>query len=572
MRLTLPQAMLPALALLTSCLATSKPVQVGRSLPVVGGAVVSVDPLASTIGAEVLARGGSAVDAAVATALALAVTWPEAGNLGGGGFMLVREHDGNAVFVDYREKAPLRARPDMFLNEAGEVDPVRVRLGYLPVGVPGTVAGLFRAHQEFGRLPWRELVLPAIDLAEGGFEIGPALEKSLAAAAKELALCEQAREIFFDEQGRPLTRGATLVQTDLGRSLRLIAERGSGAFYAGPISEMVVADSEERGGLLCRDDFASYEAVVREPLRGSYRGVDILAGPPPTSGGTVLIESLNQLEQFDLAAMPVGSAEELHLLAEVQRRSFLDRARFLGDPDHVRNPLDRLLDKSYGRQLGQDIDPARATPSDSLALDLDGTLPPPESEQTTHFSVIDADGNAVSNTYTLEESWGAKIVARGTGILLNNEMHDFNVDPGHSTRKGRIGTQPNTILPEKRMLSSMCPVILVRQGRPFLVAGSPGGRTIPSTVLRVVTGMVDHSLSPASAVQLPRVHHGLYPDQLSIERRSGAEVMSRLAGLGHALKERESMGDCHAIGWDPETGELQAAADDRLGGAAATAH
>ncbi|MFH0944706.1 MAG: gamma-glutamyltransferase [Planctomycetota bacterium] len=570
MRLTAPLTLVLLVAALTGCLTTSSQVRVGRVLPVEGGAVVSVDPLASRIGGEVLARGGSAVDAAVATALALAVTWPEAGNLGGGGFMLVRQSEGSAVFIDYREKAPLLARPDMFLNEAGVVDPVKERLGYLPVGVPGTVAGLFRAHQEFGRLPWRELVLPAVELAEGGFEIGPALEKSLASAAKELARCEEARAIFFDEQGQPLAKGALLVQADLGRSLRLIAEQGRDAFYAGPIAEMVVSDSGERGGLLSREDFARYEAVMREPLRGSYRGFEILAGPPPTSGGTVLLESLNQLEQFDLASLPAGSAAELHLLAEAQRRSFLDRARFLGDPDFVRNPLDRLLDKSYGRLLGSGIDLTRATPSDTLALDLDGTLPPPESEQTTHFSVIDADGNAVSNTYTLEESWGARTVARGTGILLNNQMHDFNVDPGRSTRKGRIGTVPNTIRPEKRMLSSMCPVILTRQGRPYLVAGSPGGRSIPSTVLRVVTGMVDHALSPAHAVELSRVHHGLYPDLLLIEQSSGAEVMSRLAELGHTLKKTERQGDCHAIGWDPETGGLQAAADDRLNGGATT--
>ncbi|MBI4881684.1 MAG: gamma-glutamyltransferase [Planctomycetes bacterium] len=543
-------------------------IETGRDLDAAGGAVVSVEPLASAIGARALAQGGSAVDAAIATAFALAVTWPEAGNLGGGGFMLIRARGGRALFIDYREKAPRVAQAGMFLGQDGKVDKNAVRLGYRCAGVPGTVAGLWLAHQLHGELDWAELVLPAAELAEDGFEVSAALADSIARHARELALCEETRRIFLAPDGLPLRTGDWLCQPDLAQSLRLIARGGRHAFYEGELARKIVAGVRGQGGVLSLEDFRRYEAVLREPLVGSYRGCCILAGPPPTSGGQVLIQCLNQLEGFDLPALPAGDPAELHLLAEALKRSFLDRALALGDPDFVSNPLGALLDKEYARRLGASIDPAAATSSDRLAGDLGGTLLPAEGEHTTHISAVDRHGCAVANTYTLEESWGAKVVAAGTGILLNNEMADFNPRPGRSDRDGQIGTRPNVIEPEKRMLSSMCPVIVERNGEVLLVAGSPGGRTIPATVLRVVTGMIDHGLSPAEAVALVRIHHGLYPDRLRIEKAAPAEVRKRLVDMGHALEERDYLGDCHVIGRDPSTGMLRAVADQRRQGAA----
>ena len=537
------------------------------------GVVVSVDPIASAVGAEVLGRGGHAVDAAVAVAFALAVTWPEAGNVGGGGFMLIRSDGGKAVCVDYREMAPAAAHARMFLDETGEVDRYHVRLGYRPVGVPGTVAGLWAAHQRFGRLAWRELVAPAIELASSGFEVREPLLRSIEKAT-ELRDDAEAARIFVRPDGVPVEVGTRLVQADLARSLRAIADGGPDAFYRGWIAERIVAASRAAGGLHTMDDFAAYRAVERTPLRASYRGFEILAAPPPTGGGAILMESLKQLEGFPLSDLDVGSAAELHLLAETLRRSFLDRALHLGDPDFAPFDVDSLLTDSHAATRRDTIDPIRATRSDDLAGDLAGTLPP-EGESTTHFSVVDTDGNAVSNTYTLEESWGAKLVAPGTGIVLNNEMHDFNVTPGRSTRSGRVGTAPNTIEPRKRMLSSMCPAIVVkpdepgRPARPWLVLGSPGGRTIPSTVLRVVTGVIDHGLSPVDAVELTRVHHQLYPDRITVEESVSADAVARLSDMGHEVRTRERQGDCHAIGVDPASGRMLGVADGRRDGGAA---
>jgi len=563
-----PPAFLASLTLLVAagCTQLPKTVVVGTDADASEGCVVCVEPHAARIGAEVLARGGHAVDAAVATAFALAVTWPEAGNIGGGGFMLVRESSGDAAFVDYREMAPAAATPTMFLDAAGEVDAHHVRLGFRPVGVPGTVAGLWEAHQRYGRLPWSELVDPARRLAEDGIVVDVALAGSIGGAAEELALCPEAAAIFLDATGAALAEGARLVQLDLARTLGLIAQGGRGAFYEGPIAGRIADDAEKRGGVMTRSDLAAYRAVVREPLVGSYRGFSILCGPPPTSGGCVLLQALNILEGFDLAAMGASSADELHLLGEASRRAFLDRARWLGDPDFVTAPVDRLTDKAYAAELRASVDPRRATPSDRLAGDLEGTLPL-EGESTTHFSVVDRDGNAVSNTYTLEESWGAKTVAAGTGVVMNNEMHDFNVTPGRSTRTGRVGTAPNTIAPGKRMLSSMCPAIVTRDEDLILVAGSPGGRTIPSTVLRVVTGVIDHGLSARAAVDLPRVHHGLYPDRLSVEGAIDPSTRADLAARGHELRAREAQGDAHVVGPGARVGALVGAADLRRAGA-----
>jgi gamma-glutamyltranspeptidase/glutathione hydrolase len=535
------------------------------------GAVACVEPLAAAIGAQVLAAGGHAVDAAVAVGFALAVTWPEAGNIGGGGFMLIRQADGSAAFLDYRETAPAASREDMFLRTDGSVDTAAIDRSYRGVGVPGTVAGLFAAHRRYGRLPWADLVTPAIELAERGFPVSPALAASIQAAAEKLRGCPEATRIFLP-RGRALEVGATWVQRELGASLRAIRADGEDAFYRGAIARRIASDSASRGGILAAADFAGYRAVWREPLRGGYRGHEILAAPPPSSGGQVLLSALGQLERIEpdgLGGLEPGSADEAHRIAEVLRRAFLDRARFLADPDFEPAPLDRLLDDAHLDALAASFDPARATPSDSLAGDLDGTLAAAgESEQTTHFSVVDAAGNAVANTYTLEQSFGSGIVARGSGILLNDEMGDFNPKPGHSSRGGRIGTRPNRIAPGKRMLSSMCPTIVAKDGELVLVAGSPGGRTIPATVLRVITAIVDHDLDPQRALALPRVHHGLYPDRIRIEERCGVDVLSALEKRGHALDRAAAIGDAHLVA--RRASHLVAIADARRHGAVAT--
>ncbi len=545
-------------------------VDVGTELDASNGAVACVDPIAAEVGARVLARGGNAVDATVATAFALAVTWPAAGNIGGGGFLLYRAANGDASFVDYREIAPARATPTMFLDEHGAIDRYHVDLGFRPVGVPGTVAGLWLAHERFGALPWRELLEPAVRLAADGFVVSPALHDSIAGERDDLARFPESARIFLDEHGGALPAGARLRQPDLARSLARIAEDGPDAFYRGEIAARIVADSDAHGGLLALSDFAAYRAVERAPLVGRYRGRTIVCGPPPTAGGTFLLETLGQLAAFDLHAIDPDDDAELHLISEAMRRSFLDRALHLGDPDFVQDPVEWMTSPAHVDELARSIDRVRATKSDAIAGDLGGTLAPPESEQTTHISVVDRFGNAVANTYTLEDSWGAKVVAAGTGIVMNNEMHDFVVTPGKSDRDGAIGTAPNVIAPGKRMLSSMCPTIVVgADGALELVLGSPGGRTIPSTVIRVLTAEIDHGLAPRAAVDLGRLHQALYPDRLRLERRVDRGVRDRLAARGHAIEDVREQGDCHAILRDPATGRLVAVADRRIAGGVA---
>lgn len=546
-------------------------ISVARELDASNGAVVCVEPEAARIGARVLADGGNAVDAAIATAFALAVTWPEAGNVGGGGFMLVRFQNGDAGFIDYREVAPSRASPTMFLRPDGSIDFEAIDHGWLGVGIPGTVAGLAMAHERYGSRPWTELVKPAAAIARRGFPISKALALSIASARPELAKNAESARIWLREDGTTREEGEQVILVDLANSLDAIAEGGARAFYEGVIAQKIVADSNAHGGLHTLEDFAKYEAVFREPLRGTYRGFDILAAPPPSSGGQILISALNQLESLadfsQLLLARMGTADELHLHAEALRRAFLERYRFLGDPDFVAVDIERMISKERGRELALSIDPLHATLSRELAGDLDGTLRY-ESEHTTHFSVVDALGNAVANTYTLEQSWGSKITAAGTGILMNDEMGDFNAKPGESTQTGRIGTSPNLAAPGKRMLSSMCPLIMTKDDELALVAGSPGGRTIPSTVLRVVTGIADHKMSARGLIDAPRVHHALFPDVLRVENALVESEVELLRSRGHAIERVSKQGDAHLIVREGET--LRAIADTRIDGAAAT--
>jgi gamma-glutamyltranspeptidase/glutathione hydrolase len=523
------------------------------------GMVVSVSPPGSDVGLAILKKGGNAVDAAVATAFALAVTYPAAGNIGGGGFMLVRPPNGEPIVIEYRETAPGAATAPMFVNE-------RKVHGHRVVGVPGTVRGLELAHKRFGKLPWKDLVLPAVALAEEGFVIDDSLARSLNTVLA-LALDYAEFQRVFGKQGRDWQQGDRLVQPELAKTLRLIADGGAAAFYEGPIADQIEAEMKHGGGLVSRADLKSYQARARTPIHGKYRGHDIYAPPPPSSGGTGFVEMLNILENFDLKKMGRWSPETLHLMIEAMRRAYCDRARFLGDPDYVKMPQ-HLLSKQYAHKLAAEIDLTRATPSADLARDIPLAR---EGDSTTHFSVIDKDGMAVANTYTLEHSYGSRVVVKGAGFLLNNEMTDFNWRPGYTDRTGKIGTAANLIAPGKRMLSSQTPTIVVKNGKVLLVTGSPGGRTIINTVLGIVISVIDFNMDIAQAVSAPRLHHQWFPDEIRFEGfASYPDTVKALRQMGHHVADtRARQGDAHSIWVDPRTGTYVGAADRRIDGKAA---
>jgi gamma-glutamyltranspeptidase/glutathione hydrolase len=539
------------------------------------GVVVSVSREASEVGIEVLRRGGHAVDAAVATAFALAVTHPAAGNIGGGGFMMV--HDTSrctTVCVEYRETAPGAATRDIYSKLNG------TSRGHLSASVPGTVRGMALGHEQFGRCCWRDLVEPAVALAANGFSIDEPLAKSLNGWIKRLDPYPEARRVYSKPDGAPWQAGDRLVQPELAKTLRLIADGGPNAFYCGPIADQIVAEMQAGGGLISKADLACYRANLRRPIHGTYRGYDVFAPPPPSSGGIALVQMLNILEQFDLSAGRAvapsppapprrgeggrGSAETTHLFIEAMRRAYFDRARYIGDPAFTGVPVDRLTSKSYARELAAGLDRQRATRSDELGREL---LTPTEGPSTTHFSVVDADGNAVANTYTLQDSYGSHVVVRGTGFLLNNEMTDFNLQPGMTDRNGRIGTAANLVEPGKRMLSSQTPTLVMKEGRVVLVTGTPGGRTIINTVLGVVTNVIDFGMTVRQAVDAPRLHHQWLPDVAKLEPgRVSSDTHRELESRGHKLDDKHKQGDAHSIWIDPGTGLRHGAADKRISG------
>lgn len=538
-----------------------------------GGIVVSVSPPASDVGLATLNGGGNAVDAAVATAFALAVTWPSAGNIGGGGFMMVyagREQE--PVCVEYRETAPAAATPDMLTRDF-RMD------GHRVAATPGTVAGLVLAHKEFGSLPWRDLVMPAVRLAREGFAVNDALASSLNDVLSANQQFAEFQRVYRPPGKERWQAGDRFVQPDLARTLEYIADGGGDAFYRGPIADLIVAEMEAGGGLISKEDLRQYEARLRRPIHGVYRGYDVYGPPPPSGGGICLIQTLNILEHFQLdedslrPPATVGPApwppRAMHLVIEAMRRAYCDRARFLGDTDFVCIPPD-LTTKEYAKKLAASIDPEKATPSEAIAPDIPLA---DESLETTHFSIVDADGMAVSNTYTLENSYGCRVVVRGGGFLLNNEMTDFNRVPGHTDRTGLIGTPANVIAPGKRMLSSQTPALVVRNGRLVLVTGSPGGRTITNTVLCTILNVVDFGMDPRQAVDAPRLHHQWFPDEVGfegIDRPEYASAVERLTDMGHHFKLQSSkQGDAHLIGLDPKTGHYVGAADRRIDGKAA---
>jgi gamma-glutamyltranspeptidase/glutathione hydrolase len=553
------------------------------------GMVVSVSAPASAAGRDALRRGGNAVDAAVATAFALAVTFPEAGNIGGGGFMLIhpgrgsdnRRHDRRGdgpvdpIVIDYRETAPASATADMFANADAPHPPSSESM----VGVPGTVRGLALAHREYGRLPWRVVVSPSVALARDGFKIDTDLAGALNAALARAASFPEFRRTFAPPAADGKWHaGDRLVQPDLARTLERIADEGEAAFYTGPVARAIADTVREgnRGGVLTEGDLASYSAKKRPPVHGTYRGFDVYGPPPPSSGGIAIIEMLNVLENFNLRRDGRWSPRTLHLMIEAMRRAFLDRARYLGDTDFVAGvPLDRLTSKSYAKELAAGIDEGRASSSEALAAAAGITVNgagAPEPAHTTHFSVIDGAGMAVSNTYTLEQAFGGMLVVKGCGFLLNNEMGDFNPRAGHTDATGRIGTPPNEARPGKRMLSSMAPTVVARDGKVVLVTGSPGGRTIINTVLCVVLNVLEFEMPLREAVDAPRLHHQWLPDAVTVEpalRAEHPEAIEALRRLGHVIAEQSPrQGDAHSIAVRPD-GKYLGVADTRRSGAAA---
>jgi len=530
-----------------------------------GGVVVSVSDPASRVGVQVLRQGGNAVDAAVATAFALAVTFPEAGNIGGGGFMLVHPGpDKQPVCIDYRETAPATARRGMFIQDSDH-------LNRKVVGTPGTVRGLALAHRKFGSRPWRELVLPAVILAEDGFVVDEMVARGLNevltdARADSTGRFAELVRVYGKPDASPWKAGDRLSLPDLGRTLRRIAEKGPDEFYTGRTAKLMVAEMRRGEGLVTAKDLAAYRAETRRPTHGTFRGWDIYGAPPPSSGGVCLVEMLNILKRFPLKKHGRWSPETSHLVIEAMRRAYRDRAAYLGDPAFVKIP-EKLTSQEYARDLAASIDPKRATPSAELAGSIELA---PESENTTHFSIADASGMAVANTYTLEYSFGSRIVVAGAGFLLNNEMNDFNWRPGVTNRQGQIGTPANDVAPGKRMLSSQSPTIVARDGRAVLVTGSPGGRTIINTVLSVVLGVLEFDEDLETAVAAPRLHNQWFPDRTRFEGVRDpkyAELVVRLRAMGHEIDPKSPVqGDAHSI-WI-EGGKLIGVADRRRSGAA----
>ncbi|MFW6092688.1 MAG: gamma-glutamyltransferase [Pseudomonadota bacterium] len=529
------------------------------------GMVVSQNHMASRIGADVLEAGGSAVDAAVATAFALVVTHPAAGNIGGGGFLVYRPDEGEPVAYDFREKAPAGADEEMWLED-GEYSFERHHMSHAAVGVPGTVAGLYMAWRDEGRLPWARLVRPAVRLAREGITVSHGLAESLAGALPRME-AYPASLAQFSRDGEPYRPGDVLVQEDLADTLERIAEHGPDGFYRGRTAQLIVDEMERGGGLITLQDLAEYEPRRREPIRGSYRGYEVLGMPPPSSGGVVLVEMLNILEGFDLGELGFGTPATLHRMAEAMRRAYADRARHLGDPDFNPDmPVARLISEAHARKRRESIDLQHASESVPGAFTW-----PVESDETTHFSIVDADRNAVSLTYTLEWSYGSGIVVPGGGFLLNNELGDFNPVPGLTDERGLIGTEPNLTEPGKRPLSSMSPTILARDDELFMVTGTPGGRTIINTVLQTVLNVVDHDMNAQTAVDAGRIHHQWLPDVLRYERHGfSRDSLDRLRAMGHTLEERDRQGAAEVIVVNPETGVLEAGVDRRVpdGGAA----
>lgn len=525
------------------------------------GMVSAQEHLAAAIGRDIMAQGGNAVDAGVAVAFALAVTLPRAGNIGGGGFMLVHDaKTGQTHAIDYREMAPSGASRDMFLGEDGEADSDKSLYSGASSGVPGTVAGMKLALDKYGTMEWADVIAPAIRLAEEGMIVTPDLADSLEAAREKMSKYPASMAIFFKPDGSGYRPGETLVQADLANTLKKIATEGPDGFYKGEVAQAIASAVQADGGLITPEDMAAYQVAEREPVKGSYRGYEVVSMPPPSSGGVHLVQILNALEGYPIGALGQNSAETIHLMAEAMKLAYADRSEYLGDPDFVDVPVAELTSKEYAADMRARISADFARPAAQIRP---ADLTPYESDQTTHFSVVDKDGNAVSNTYTINFSYGSGLVADGTGILMNNEMDDFSAKPGTPNGFGLIGGDANAIQAGKRPLSSMTPTIVLKDGQVWLVTGSPGGARIITTVLQVVMNMIDHGMNVAEASTAPRIHHQWLPDELRVEEGISLDTVRLLRAKGHDIALKDAMGSTQSIMRDPASGALYGASDPR---------
>jgi gamma-glutamyltranspeptidase/glutathione hydrolase len=564
MRLPLPQAGIFArLAVAGLLLAAAVPLPAGAVSPppveAHHGLVVTTQHLASEVGVEILKAGGNAVDAAVAVGYALAVTDPCCGNIGGGGFMTIHLADGRDVFVNFREKAPLKATRDMYLDASRNIVPGRSTRGYLAVGVPGTVLGLDTALAKYGTMKRAQVMAPAIKLADEGFTLEPGDVVLLDRGAKIFAQEPNVAAIFLKD-GKPYAAGDRLVQKNLAATLELIAQNGPDAFYKGAVADEIVAASAAHGGILEKKDFADYRVEETAPVTCDYRGYHVISAPPPSSGGVTMCLILNILEPYPMGFLGFHSAQGVHYMVEAMRHAYVDRNAQLGDPDFVKMPLKQLLSKGYADKLRAEIEPYRATPSSAVAAGQ----PPHEGVNTTHYSIVDAKGNAVSVTYTINSFFGAKVIAGNTGFFLNDEMDDFTAKPGVPNQFGLVQGERNAIQPGKRPLSSMTPSIVMRDGKLFMVLGSPGGSRIITITLETLMNVVDYGMDVQAAVDAPRIHHQWLPDVIQTEPGAlSADTVERLQAMGYRFKTFDPWGAAEAILVDPRTGALYGANDDR---------
>ncbi|EKE44173.1 hypothetical protein OCGS_1689 [Oceaniovalibus guishaninsula JLT2003] len=531
------------------------------------GMVVAQEEVAAEVGRDILQAGGNAFDAGVAVAFALAVTLPRAGNLGGGGFMMVHDAEtGETKAIDYREMAPMSADRDMFLDEAGEADSEKSRYTGLATGVPGTVAGMQMVLDQYGTMTMAEVLQPAIALARDGITVTADLADSLMALEDRLKKWPASAAIFYKEDGSFYQPGDTLVQSDLADTLQRIADQGPDGFYTGETAQAIVDAVQAADGRITMDDMAGYRAISRDPVSGTYRGYDIVSMPPPSSGGIHIIQILNTLEEYPIGYLGHNSAETIHLMAEAMKRAYADRSEYLGDPDFVDVPQAELTSKDYAADIRKGISTGRATPSEQIKP---GDLAPYESDQTTHYSIVDRDGNAVANTYTINFSYGSGMVADGTGVLMNNEMDDFAAKPGVMNAYGLIGGDANAVEPGKRPLSSMSPTIVMKDGEVYMVTGSPGGSRIITTVLQLILNVIDHDMNVAEATVAPRIHHQWLPEVLRIEEGLSPDTIAILESKGHVVEVMETMGSAQSIVVEDESGLRLGGADTRQTSSAA---
>jgi len=519
--------------------------------------VVSDNTIASQVGIDILKKGGNAIDASIATAFALAVTHPQAGNIGGGGFLVYYDTSGKSTTIDFREKAPLLATANMFLDANGKLIYGSNHSGLKSVGVPGTVAGLYLAHQKYGTLPWKDLVQPSIDLANNGV----VLSYTLAEHGKRFNASDQPqflKDYFKNEQGNLVQHGDVWTQKALANTLKHIRDQGKDGFYKGEVAEEIAAFMKANGGLISLEDLNKYKAIEREPIKGTYKGYDIISMPPPSSGGIAIVEMMNIMEQANFDSIPFNSTAYVHLVAETMRRAFADRAEHLGDPDfNLDMPLDKLIAKDFAKKRYQNINFERASVSDSLKFGqiYDGS-------NTTHLSVMDKSGNAVSLTYTLEQSYGSGLGSPQLGFIFNNEMGDFNPQPGYTDSGWLIGTNPNIIAPEKRMLSSMSPTIVTKDGKPYLIIGSPGGRTIINTVFQTILNVIEYKMPIDKAIEAMKVHHQWMPDRLIFERDlMSPDTQKALEQMGHKVQGTYNLGRLMGILCPTDSGIYIGASD-----------